>query len=55
MKLIPFSFSRFVDSYGAKNLVKKMEEYQSAYGVGFKPCDLLMQHAHNGTKFYPSK
>ncbi|CAG0883587.1 unnamed protein product [Cyprideis torosa] len=53
----PFSGGpfRFVDRYGAKNLVKKMEEYQSAYGIGFQPCGLLLEHAKQGKRFYPEK
>lgn len=45
---------RFVDSYGAANLVRKMEEYRNAYGAAFEPCQLLRDHANNaGKKFYP--
>jgi len=43
---------RFTDTYGAGNLVKKMEEYAGQYGVAFKPCDMLLDHAKSGKKFY---
>lgn len=46
---------RWVDSYGAANLVRKMEEYGNAYGAAFEPCQLLKDHANNpGKKFYPT-
>ncbi|XP_067001237.2 trifunctional enzyme subunit alpha, mitochondrial [Anabrus simplex] len=51
----PFSGGpfRWVDSFGAKNLVKKMEEYHAHYGAPFQPCDLLLQHAKDDSKkFY---
>lgn len=44
---------RFVDSYGADNLVAKMRQYESAYGETFTPCQLLLDHASNPSKkFY---
>ncbi|KAK2584443.1 hypothetical protein KPH14_006823 [Odynerus spinipes] len=44
---------RWVDSYGAHRLVKKMEEFQSHYGVAFKPCKTLYEMASDPTKkFY---
>ncbi|XP_047346536.1 trifunctional enzyme subunit alpha, mitochondrial [Vespa velutina] len=44
---------RWVDSYGAHNLVKKMEEFQSHYGLAFKPCQTLYDMASDSTKkFY---
>lgn len=44
---------RFVDLYGADNLVKKMEKYGNIYSnVQFQPCQLLLDHAKTGKKFY---
>ncbi|KAJ8866165.1 hypothetical protein PR048_033689 [Dryococelus australis] len=45
---------RWVDVYGARHLVEKMEAYQGAYGEPFKPCGLLQSHANDSAKkFYP--
>jgi len=45
---------RFVDLYGADKLVKNMERYAAAYTYDqFKPCNLLVEHAKTGKKFYP--
>ncbi|XP_043283987.1 trifunctional enzyme subunit alpha, mitochondrial [Venturia canescens] len=44
---------RWIDSYGAGNLVRKMEEFQSHYGEAFKPCQMLYDMAADSTKkFY---
>lgn len=44
---------RWVDSYGAHRLVKIMEEFQSHYGLAFKPCQMLYDMASDSTKkFY---
>uniref|UniRef100_A0A914H7H5 enoyl-CoA hydratase n=1 Tax=Globodera rostochiensis TaxID=31243 RepID=A0A914H7H5_GLORO len=45
---------RFVDLYGAKKLVKQMERYGNIYtAVQFQPCQLLLDCAKTGRKFYP--
>lgn len=51
----PFSGGpfRFVDEYGADKLVAKMRQYESVYGVGFKPCDLLVDHSKSDKRFHP--
>lgn len=50
----PFSGGpfRFVDTYGAVNLVRKLEEYASQYGSHFAPAQTLINHARNNTKFH---
>ena len=43
---------RYTDKMGADFLVNKMEEFQAAYGDQFKPCDLLVDMAKSGKKFF---
>jgi len=43
---------RFAESYGLKKLVAEMDGIHSRAGVKFAPCDMLRQHAQNGTTFY---
>ncbi|ENN79292.1 hypothetical protein D910_07654 [Dendroctonus ponderosae] len=46
---------RWVDQYGAGKLVAKMEAYQSAYGLPFKPAQSLVDMAKDPSKkFYTS-
>ncbi|XP_057312656.1 trifunctional enzyme subunit alpha, mitochondrial-like [Hydractinia symbiolongicarpus] len=46
---------RFVDTYGADNLVKLLEKFQAKIGdAQFQPCKLLLEHARDPTKkFHP--
>ncbi|KAJ9598485.1 hypothetical protein L9F63_010838 [Diploptera punctata] len=46
---------RWVDQYGAANLVEKMLQYQKDYGEPFKPCDLLLDHAKISNKKFHSQ
>ncbi|CAK9799130.1 Trifunctional enzyme subunit alpha, mitochondrial [Anthophora quadrimaculata] len=41
---------RWIDSYGANQLVKKMEVFQSHYGDAFKPCQMLYDMAGDSSK-----
>lgn len=41
---------RWVDTYGASRLVRKMEEFQTHYGVAFKPCQTLIDMASDSNK-----
>lgn len=42
---------RFVDSYGAENLVTKMRQFQQEVGEAqFTPCQLLLDHAKDPSK-----
>lgn len=43
---------RYTDKMGADFLVKQMEEFQATYGDQFKPCDLLVDMAKSGKKFF---
>lgn len=43
---------RFAESHGLKKLVTEMDGLHSRAGEKFAPCDLLRQHAQNGTTFY---
>ena len=43
---------RFADYYGLKKLVAEMDALHSTAGEKFAACDLLRNHAQNGTKFY---
>jgi len=45
---------RFVDHYGASNLVRKLEQYAQAHGPHFAPAPLLVKHAKEGTRFHSS-
>merc|ERR1719322_799039 len=46
---------RFVDTKGAQNIVDIMRKYEAAYGTPFTPCQLLVDMAKSGDKFYKSK
>ncbi|CAG2207487.1 HADHA [Mytilus edulis] len=41
---------RYLDLYGAGQLVDKMLRYESLYGPQFKPCQMLLDHANDPTK-----
>jgi 3-hydroxyacyl-CoA dehydrogenase/enoyl-CoA hydratase/3-hydroxybutyryl-CoA epimerase len=43
---------RYAENYGLKKLVAEMDGIHSRAGDKFAPCDLLRQHAQNGTTFY---
>ncbi|KAJ8726415.1 hypothetical protein PYW07_001113 [Mythimna separata] len=43
---------RWVDQFGADNLVRKMEEFHGLYGAPFKPAQTLVDMARDGKKFY---
>lgn len=41
---------RFVDSFGAEQLVQKMRRFEEAYGNHFTPCQLLLDHAKDRSR-----
>jgi 3-hydroxyacyl-CoA dehydrogenase/enoyl-CoA hydratase/3-hydroxybutyryl-CoA epimerase len=43
---------RFAESVGLKKVVTDLDGIHSRAGEKFAPCDLLRQHAQNGTTFY---
>jgi len=43
---------RFAESVGLKKVVTDLDGIHSRAGEKFVPCDLLRQHAQNGTTFY---
>jgi enoyl-CoA hydratase/long-chain 3-hydroxyacyl-CoA dehydrogenase len=49
MKGGPF---RFVDTLGASTVVDMMKKYENEYGTPFTPCQLLVDMAKSGDKFY---
>ena len=46
---------RFAESVGLKKVVTEMDGIHSRAGEKFAPCDLLRQHAQNGTTFYQDR
>jgi 3-hydroxyacyl-CoA dehydrogenase / enoyl-CoA hydratase / 3-hydroxybutyryl-CoA epimerase len=43
---------RHAENYGLKKLVSEMDGLQARAGEKFAPCELLRQHAKDGTTFY---
>merc|ERR1719291_1506842 len=43
---------RFTDTMGAQKVVDAMRKYEQAYGAPFTPCQLLLDMAKSGDKFY---
>jgi len=46
---------RYTDTMGAQKVVDAMRKYENAYGAPFTPCQLLLDMAKSGDKFYKSK
>ena len=46
---------RYADHFGLKNLVTEMDGIHSRAGEKFAPCEILREHAQNGTKFYAAE
>ena len=46
---------RMLDAVGAATYVDKMNRLADEYGDRFAPCDLLVDYAKSGKKFYPAK
>lgn len=43
---------RYVDTMGAQTIVDMMKKYEGVYGTPFTPCQLLLDMAKSGKKFY---
>jgi len=50
----PFSGGpfRYVDTMGAQTFVDHMRRFEQSYGVAFTPCQMLVDMAKSGKKFY---
>merc|ERR1711994_447331 len=50
----PFSGGpfRYIDTMGAQTFVDHMRRFEQSYGVAFTPCQLLLDMAKSGKKFY---
>jgi 3-hydroxyacyl-CoA dehydrogenase/enoyl-CoA hydratase/3-hydroxybutyryl-CoA epimerase len=44
---------RHADDLGAARLVAELERLAERYGARFAPCDVLVDQARTGTRFYP--
>jgi 3-hydroxyacyl-CoA dehydrogenase/enoyl-CoA hydratase/3-hydroxybutyryl-CoA epimerase len=44
---------RYIDTLGAANVVKTLEQLAQRYGEHFTPCEGLVLRAANGGLFYP--
>ena len=43
---------RYADSWGIKNVHKKLEELEGKYGARFKPAALITEMTKSGKNFY---
>jgi len=50
----PFSGGpfRYIDTMGAQKFVDHMRRFEQSYGSGFTPCQMLIDMAKSGKKFY---
>merc|ERR1712156_888 len=46
---------KYVDTMGAQKVVDAMRKFENAYGTPFTPCQLLLDMAKSGDKFYKAK
>ena len=51
-QLIMNYFARYIDTMGAGVFVDHMKRFEQSYGVAFTPCQLLVDMAKSGKKFY---
>ena len=43
-----------MDTVGAEEIVRRLEELNGRFPPRFEPCDLLLDMARNGKRFYPA-
>ena len=43
---------KYADNYGIKEILSKLQEFETKFGIRYKPCDLLIKMAKNNQKFY---
>merc|ERR1712200_389797 len=50
----PFSGGpfRYTDTFGAQKMVDQMRRFEEHYGAAFTPCQMLLDMAKSGNKFY---
>ena len=46
------SVPRYIDTMGASTFVDHMRRFEQSYGVAFTPCQMLVDMAKSGKKFY---
>ena len=44
---------RYMDTVGAEEIVRRLEELNGRFPPRFEPCDLLLDMARHGKRFYP--
>jgi 3-hydroxyacyl-CoA dehydrogenase/enoyl-CoA hydratase/3-hydroxybutyryl-CoA epimerase len=44
---------RYIDAVGAREIVRRLEEYEKAHGVRFRPAPLLLDMARENRVFFP--
>jgi 3-hydroxyacyl-CoA dehydrogenase/enoyl-CoA hydratase/3-hydroxybutyryl-CoA epimerase len=45
---------RTIDSLGADQVVRTLEELARTHGGRFTPCEPLVEHARSGSRYYPA-
>lgn len=45
---------RYTDTMGPQKLVDHMKRFEQSYGAAFTPCQMLLDQAKGGKKFYPN-
>ncbi len=43
---------KYADNYGIKEILSKLQEFETKFGSRYKPSDLLINMVKNNQKFY---